>query len=244
MRERILITGPGGRVGKYLVPLLRQEFSLRLLDAKLLKAEEDDEVVQADIQNLDAFKAACAGVKALVHLAAISDEDDFMSKLLPGNVVGAYNAYEAARHSGVKVIFASTAQTVLYYPKGQWITTDMPVRPWTVYACTKVFGETLGRYYSDAHGMSVNCLRICWFQNYDSEQLAVREDMMREWVSPRDLAQLVTRCIRSDVKFGIFFGVSNNTGRYWDVSNATKLVGYEPQDDSVNYCKRGNLGAE
>lgn len=237
MRERILITGPGGRVGTYLVPLLREEFALRLMDTKPLEATADDEVIQADIQDLQAFKQACRGVKALLHLAAISDEDDFMTKLLPGNIVGGYNAFEAAREAGIQILFASTAQTVLHYPKGEWITTDRPVRPWTVYACTKVFGEALARYYSDTHGLRAICLRICWFQNYDSEQLRTRPDMMREWVSPRDLAQLVTKCIRSDVKFEIFFGVSNNTGRYWDVANATRLVGYDPKDDAVNYCE-------
>ena len=90
-------------MGKYLVPLLREQFALRLMDAKPLPGEGDDEVVQADIQDLEAFKKACAGMKALLHLAAISDEADFMTKLLPGNVVGAYNAYEAARAAGIKV---------------------------------------------------------------------------------------------------------------------------------------------
>jgi UDP-glucose 4-epimerase len=237
MRERILITGPGGRVGTYLVPLLREQFALRLMDTKALQPVGDDEIIQGDIQDLEAFQRACQGVKALLHLAAVSDEDDFMTRLLPGNIVGGYNAFEAARSAGIKILFASTAQTVLHYPKGQWVTTDMPVRPWTVYACTKVFGEALGRYYSDTHGLSVVCLRICWFQNYESEQLRTRPEMMKEWVSPRDLAQLVTKSIRSDLKFEIFFGISNNTGRYWDISNATKLVGYEPQDNSVDYCQ-------
>jgi uronate dehydrogenase len=237
MRERILITGPGGRVGKYLVPLLREEFALRLMDKNPLQLVGDDEVIQADIQDLAAFKKACQGVKALLHLAAVSDEDDFMTKLLPANIVGAYNAYEAAREAGIKIIFASTAQTVLHYGKGHWVTPEMPVRPWTVYACTKVFAEALGRYYSDAHDLSVVCIRVCWFQNYDSEQLRTRPDMMQEWVSPRDLAQLVIKSVRTDLKFALFFGVSNNPGRYWDISNAQAQVGYAPKDDSIQYCK-------
>src|SRR5260370_20075011 len=84
MRERILITGPGGRVGTQIVPLLREHFALRLLDAKPLKTEADDEVVQADIGDFDAVRKACAEVTAMVHLAAIPDEDDFHSRLLPG----------------------------------------------------------------------------------------------------------------------------------------------------------------
>ncbi len=121
MRERILITGPGGRVGPQIVPLLREHFALRLFDAKPLKAEGDDEVVRGDIQDFEKLREACKGVQALIHLAAISDEDEFHSRLLPVNLAGLYNAFEAAKQAGVKrVIFTSTGQTVLNYPKGHW----------------------------------------------------------------------------------------------------------------------------
>ena len=235
MRERILITGPGGRVGTYIVPFLRKHFALRLFDVKPMPAEEDDEVVQGDIRDFDPLLRACRGVKAIVHLAAVPDEDDFMTRLLPMNLVGVHNAFEAARQAGVKkVLFASTGQTVLYYGQGNWVTPEMPVRPWTVYACTKIFGEALARHYSDKHGMSMIVIRICYFQNYDSPLiLHGDEDARRQWCSPRDLTQLIVKSIESDVPFGIFFGVSNNTGRYWDISNAERLVGYRPEDDGA-----------
>lgn len=237
MRDRILITGPCGRVGPHLVPLLRERFALRLFDAKPLRAEADDETVIADIRDFDALRKASQGVKAMVHLAAISDEDDFPTRLLPVNLAGVYNAFEAARQAGIpKVIFASTCQTILNYGEGVWVSPEMPVRPSTVYACTKVFGEALARYYSDRHGMSMVCLRIAWFQSYESEALRTRAEMSTHWCSPRDLSQLIVKSICAEVRFAIFFGVSNNTGRFWDISNAQELVGYEPQDDSAGYC--------
>ena len=236
MRERILITGPGGRVGTHIVPLLRKEFALRLFDLKPLAREGDDEVVQGDIREFGALSEACRGVKAMVHLAAVPDEDDFHSRLLPMNLVGVYNAFEAAQQAGVrKVIFASTGQTVLNYPRGEWVTPEMPVRPFTVYACTKVFGEALARYYADHYGMSMICVRICWFQGYDSAFLRTQRELHREWCSPRDLTQLLVKSLRSDISFATFFGISNNTGRYWDISNAGKLVGYQPEDDASAY---------
>src|SRR3954466_6627638 len=153
MRPRILITGPGGRVGTEIVPLLREHFALRLFDVRPLCPKGDDEVLQGDIRDFGSFVQAAKGVTAIIHLAAVPDEDDFHSKLLPMNLAGGYNAYEAARQAGgPKVLFASTGQTVLNYPKGEWVTPEMPVRPHTVYACTKVFGEALGRHYSDRHG--------------------------------------------------------------------------------------------
>ncbi len=239
IRERVLITGPGGRVGPHIVPLLREHFALRLLDSQPLKTiplADDDEFVQADIRNFEALRRACEGVTAMIHLAAISDEADFHSLLLPVNLEGTYNAFEAARQAGVRcVIFPSTGQTVLNYPVGQWVTPEMPPRPWTVYACTKVFGEALARHFSDKYGMSMIVIRLCNFQPYDSELLRQPSDLRWQWCSPRDFAQLLVKSLRSNIPFATFFGVSANTGRYWDISNAQELVGYDPEDDAARY---------
>ncbi|MER3500274.1 MAG: hypothetical protein IMHGJWDQ_001973 [Candidatus Fervidibacter sp.] len=241
MRERILVTGPCGRVGMQIVPLLREPFALRLFDLKPTEPVGDDEVLQGDICDFGALKRACEGVTAMVHLAAVADEDDFYTRLLPVNLLGVYNAFEAARQAGVrKVLFASTCQTILGYTP-DWsnpticVTPDMPVRPITVYACTKVFGEALARYYADRFGMSMICLRIGWFQPYDSELLRRHPAMLAMWCSPRDLTQLIVKCIRSEVRFAIFHAVSNNPKRFWDISNAQQWVGYEPQDSAADY---------
>jgi len=117
------------------------------------------------------------------------------------------------------------------------VTPDMPARPWTVYACTKLFGEALARHYSDKHGMSMIVIRLCWFQAYDSEPLHQPGNLQREWCSPRDFVQLLVKSLRTDLPFGVFFGVSNNTGRYWDISNAQTLLGYEPVDDAATFVR-------
>jgi nucleoside-diphosphate-sugar epimerase len=239
-RERILITGPGGRVGPHICPLLRKKYALRLLDTKEFPLAGDDEFVQADIRDTEAVRAACSGIKAVIHMAAISDEDDFRSKLLPVNIDGVYSVFEAARQAAVsRVIFISTGQTVLHYGKGTWVTPEMPVRPWTIYACTKIFGEALARYYVDHHHMSILCIRLCWFQGYDSPVLHSPEAFVEEWCSPGDFAQLLVKSIETDLRFGVFFGVSNNTGRYWDISNAQQLLGYDPQDNAATF-QRGS----
>jgi nucleoside-diphosphate-sugar epimerase len=239
MRERILITGISGRVGTRIVPLLRPHFALRLLDLEPPPPEGDDEILRADIQDFQTLRKACEGAKALVHLAAVSDEDDFITRLLPMNVVGLYNAFEAARQAGVrKVLFTSTGQTILNNPKDAWITTDMPPRPSTAYACTKLFGEAMARYYSDTFDMSMIVIRLCWFQGYDSEALRQPREINRQWCSPRDLTQLIEKAIHADVKFGVFFGVSNNAGRRLDIRNAQEMLGYVPDDDSARLLKQ------
>ena len=242
MRERILITGPGGRVGTEIVPLLREHFALRLFDTQELNAVGDDEIIVGDIGDFDALQRACEGVSAMLHLAAISDEADFHSKLLPVNLAGTYNVFEAARQAGVKkVIYASTGQTMLNYGKEAPVTVDMPARPSTVYACTKLFGEALARHYSEAHGMSMLCLRLCYFRAYHDPLLRLPgHEVQHDWCSPRDLTQLLVKGLRSELRFGIFFGISNNTKCQWDLSNARELLGYEPQDDAADFLRGDN----
>src|SRR5512133_2054118 len=56
------------------------------------------------------------------------------------------------------------------------------------------------------------------------------------WISPRDIAQLVTIGIEHpDIRFEIVYGVSNNRRSWYDNSNATRL-GYSPVDDSETYA--------
>ena len=53
------------------------------------------------------------------------------------------------------------------------------------------------------------------------------------WLSHDDLVQLVKKSISSEnVKFGIYYGVSNNKGRFWDISNVEKELNFHPQEDA------------
>ena len=107
----------------------------------------------------------------------------------------------------------------------------MPVRPDSYYGVSKCFGEALGRYYVDAFGLSVICLRIGSFQPRPRG-----ERQLATWISYRDTAQLVWRGIESDLPFGIFYGISGNTRAYWDIANARELLGYAPEDDAETHA--------
>jgi hypothetical protein len=59
------------------------------------------------------------------------------------------------------------------------------------------------------------------------------------YISERDLQQLFCKSIETSevedeygVPFHIFYGVSNNARTFWSITNARKVIGYDPQDDS------------
>ncbi len=131
-----------------------------------------------------------ADIDCVVHLAGASVESPW-DKVLPLNIEGCYNTFEAARRQGVKrVIFASSNHAVGFHRRERFIdntvlprpdtrygvskvfgerfidNTVLP-RPDTRYGVSKVFGEAVGRLYADKYGLSVACLRIGTFRTPD-----------------------------------------------------------------------------
>lgn len=233
-RPRVLVTGAAGRIGEAIVPYLRRDYSLRLMfHHKLVSPEADDEVVAANLTSFAEAQAACQGVTAVVHLAADPTNRAPWESVLSANIVSTYNVFEAARLAGVrKVVFASTNHVSGWYEhEGLYTTPDLPVRPDSLYGTSKAFGEALGRYYSDAFGLAVVCLRIGSFL---PKPTSVRA--LSTWLSYRDCAQLVLRSLAAEVRFGIFYGISRNRRRYWDISSAETILGYRPEDDAEEFA--------
>jgi uronate dehydrogenase len=114
--------------------------------------------------------------------------------------------------------------------EGGVATPESPIRPDSLYGVSKAFGEALGRYLSDRHGLSVICLRIGNFSHPDHLPEDRPPRALRRTISPRDLAQLVRLSLETDLRFGIFYGVSGWEGAPWDITNARKLLGYAPED--------------
>lgn len=173
------------------------------------------------------------------------------------NMAGTYNVYEAARRAGVKrVIFASSNHTVgmheveggraLYEPgAGVVIGTNEPPRPDSLYGVGKVFGEALGRYYSDQFGLQVTCVRIGSILAGDSPhdpslkppsflpKLGPGDAVARysaTWMSKRDFARLVRAIIARDVPFAVVYGVGDNLARFWDLEPGRAIFGFWPMD--------------
>lgn len=220
MRETVLVTGAAGRVAALIAPTLRREFRLRRLDIVPQEAEGDDEIVAADVTDVDALAAACAGVSAIVHLAAQPAEADFRSLLLPKNLDGAWAAFDAAVRADVpRFVFASTVQTVDGYPDGARITVDLPPRPVSVYGCTKVFGEALGRFHADNSGLGVACLRLGAVVAPDNPRLADDERFRQLWCGGADLARLIAAAVRSSVPYATVFAVSPPATSRFDTAN-------------------------
>ena len=80
-------------------------------------------------------------------------------------------------------------------------------------------------------------MRIGSFQPEEAVRERGSDRILSTWLSHRDCVQLVWRGIEaSEVKFGIFYGISGNKRAYWDIQNARDLSGYEPEDDAERFA--------
>lgn len=57
------------------------------------------------------------------------------------------------------------------------------------------------------------------------------EDILHAmWLSPDDTEQIFRRAIESEVKFGLYYAISDNQNRRWDITNTMLELGYRPKD--------------
>jgi len=231
--KTVLITGAAGDVGTHLRRELAGRYHIIASDLRALKEKfKGQSFKRADLSSMRDALRITKGVDAVVHLGGYSVEGPWEG-ILSANIVGCYNVFEAARRNGVKrILFPTSNHAVGFYAREQTIDHRVYPRPDSRYGVSKVFGEALGSLYADKYGMQVFCLRIG-----NVAPAPVDKRRLSIWLSPRDLAQLVTIGIEHpDIRFEIVYGVSNNTRGWYDNSNAFRL-GYEPRDDSEAFAR-------
>ena len=237
-RLKVIVTGATGVIGRTLMEDLDGVFALT---GTSRQPQDDPRFRVLDFDDIDAVAEAFAGQDAVVHMHAKSNHDtDELEPYLQPNVVGVYNAYEAARRAGVKrFVFASSNHATGWYELvGERCDAESTPRPDGMYGVAKVWGEAVGRYYSDRFGMEVVCLRI---GSYKYRQKPPEWDsgarILSTWLSDRDLVNLVRRSVEAPgIRWGIYYGISANARAYWDITNAVTELGYRPRDNAEEYA--------
>jgi uronate dehydrogenase len=230
--RRILLLGAAGGIGTAIRQGLAGRYGLmRLGDiVPMAPAGQGEEVVRADLLDIPSLVAAMAGIDCVVHMAGVPVEPGTRAweQVLPANIVGVHNLFEAARLAGVRrVVFASSHHAVGFYRRDPPLPAAVAPRPDSYYGVSKVFGEAMGRMYADKFGLQVLSLRIGAYRDAPSEprHLSV-------WVSPRDMVELVRCGVEApDFGYAVAYGVSANTRNFWDNSEAA-FLGYAPRDNA------------
>jgi len=257
-QRRVLVTGANGLIGRTVMAAWRE--SGRYDAVGLARSEGPYADIVADIVDLESMVAAMDGVDAVVHLAATSAVGSAWEAVRDSNLIGTYNVFEAARRAGVgKVVFASSNHAVgtfetanqpeLYdLDDGRVIDHTAEIQPDSLYGVSKAYGEAMGRYYVDHHGLSVVCLRIGSWTGADADMSprnlwdpardgepgieAKRRRYRATWLSDRDGIHLIECALETPKRWFLCYGISNNPRRFWDIDHARQGIGYNPQDSA------------
>jgi nucleoside-diphosphate-sugar epimerase len=190
-----------------------------------------------DITDGEAIRRAADGVGTLIHLAATPDDDEFLTRLLPNNIVGVYHVMEAARLGGVgRLILASSGQVNWW----QRMAGELPIRvtdppsPRYWYAATKMFAEAIGRGYAETHGISVVVVRLGWCPRTQEQvqEIAASQWAQDVYLSPGDAGRFFACAVRApEIRFALVYASSKPPHHlHFDLEPAKKLLGYEPQE--------------
>ena len=233
----VLVVGSAGRIGRAVVAeLQRRKMPVRGFD--IVRTPGVGDCVVGDITIAEDLKRASYGAGTLIHLAATPDDDDFLSKLLPNNIVGVYHVMEAARLAGVRRLILASSGQVNWWQRTEGslpVRVEDPPSPRYWYAATKMFLEAIGRGYAETHGMSVIAVRLGWCPRTPEQ---VREIAASAWaqdvyLSPGDAGRFFACAAgaETDIRFAIVYASSRPVLRvHFDLEPARKLVGFVPQE--------------
>lgn len=253
-RPRILLTGATGYIAGQLLPAFRERYDLRLLDVRPGEGVQVADLLEDSTEDLARH---FAGVDTVVHTGYHRPSGDDPQAKYDGerrNVDMMQRVYQLALDNGVRrVVAASTNQAAKWYEQPYFkglrdrVTPDDYPRPDNFYGWAKAAYESLGFLYacgSIGRPLEVVQIRIVVPREIDPANFRdqpahryVRE--LAGYISERDLQQLFSKSVDAPdiadehgVPFHIFYGVSGNARTFWSITNARKVIGYEPQDDS------------
>lgn len=236
-RRKILITGATGGIGALLARRLRDDYDL-VLQGRHPDEDDPSGIRIADLTDYADTLALMQGVDTVVHMAGSASPESSWDDVLSANIIGMRNALEAAREAGVRrFVFASSNHAMGMYDRDeQWpVYPHMLPRPDSLYGVSKVFGEALGRFYHDEHGIDFIALRIGW-STKDTHDTDL--DLLRAmWLSEDDTVQVVRCAIEAEARFGLYYAVSDNPNRRWDLTNTMLELGYRPQDSWTDHSR-------
>jgi len=245
--QSVGITGANGVVGRVLMKGLAGEYQLKAFTRRPV----DFPSTLINFERASEVRGAFAGLEAVIHLAADPSPAAPWESVREHNLEGMYQVCEECVRSGVKrLIFASTNHTqhgntirttpeTLDPRKRLHMRLSDPPNPDSLYAVSKLFGENIGKLYSQQQGLEFIGLRIGWIVEANTP-LVMRgtpaEDYLRAmFLSHRDCVAAHRCALEVDTRYLLAYVVSDNGRRVFDLEETRRALGFAPQDDAETY---------
>lgn len=166
MRERFLVTGGAGFIGRHLcAKLLDAGHFVRVVDdlsrASEATAPDGCETIRGSVLDPVLCREACEGIDGVFHLAAAIETPPGVEAVdfyMQQNVQGTQNVLLAARDAHVKKVVYAASRTV-YGGHAPPHTTELAPDCLTPYALSKLVGEQLCALFTRLYGLPTLSLR-------------------------------------------------------------------------------------
>jgi UDP-glucose 4-epimerase len=164
--NRFVVTGGSGFIGSHVVDqLLDAGAEVVVFDAVVRRENLPDEhgrleVVEGDVTDVPALRAAMEGAAGVFHLAVLPLGACIESprRCVDVNVVGTFNVFEAAQGAGVRKVVFSSASSV-YGETSETMDESHSLEAETMYGASKIAGEYFLRAFGDMYGLEHVVLR-------------------------------------------------------------------------------------
>jgi nucleoside-diphosphate-sugar epimerase len=231
---RILLVGGSGRVGTMVIPYLRPEHALRVLDP-VPPLDPDVEHVAGHVRDEAAVRRALDGMDALVYMVLAHNPDgtyagEVIDPQYAANVTGLHHVLHAAAETGLRrAVYLSTLSVHQHHPQGFPSEDATPPDAPDLYGFTKWLGEVVCDYFARARGMTVVALRL--------NAPVPREDWHRHGVPGRpnpltaapDVARAISLALTAPLTgFHAVWIAGDYEGKWINCSRAKRLLGWEP----------------
>ncbi len=201
---KVLVTGSAGRVGRAVVPELR-EHGYQVTPVDHLRNADDTQVV--DLEDLGQVTGVMRGHDAVVHMAAIASPRYHPPEVVfRNNVMSTFNVLEAATLLGVHNLVLASSISALglayrhrdFNPLRIPVDETHPLLSQDCYGLSKTVGEELAEgYVRRTPELAVTSLRFTWVLDEENPQVARNARKQGEesnggafwtWVDVRDAA--------------------------------------------------------
>jgi nucleoside-diphosphate-sugar epimerase len=170
---KLLVTGGSGGIGAYVVAELAQAGHNVVSFDRALPREQVSGVSYrvGDHENLGDLVELSAGVDAIVHLSAIPTPRTYPNPtVFRTNVMGTFNAHEAAAICGVPLVVSTSSQSAYgfawqhrpFLPVYLPLDEEHPDLSQDTYGLSKMVGEQIAHGFHRRNDMRVCCIRPPW----------------------------------------------------------------------------------
>lgn len=220
--ETVVVTGAGGRSGRWIADRLAEEYEVVCVDLDHpgfeVDAAENVDFRAADLSDRGETLDLLAGLDpdAVVHWANLpSPTRHAGGRVFETNVLATYNTLVGAGRAGARVVWASSESAYGFaFAEETGVPDELPVteahelRPEDPYGASKVAGEEVAKMVSRRFGVRVASIRPSWIQypgEYNCRDVAASADISGgagnwwSYVDVRDVAGLVAAALDAGV---------------------------------------------